>query len=104
MEAVLGVFIALSLITSFWAVNATRHSIRREAENVRLTVRNRELQMAGEVALQALSLLQKKAPPPAQFDQQTTSLIRLAISNPNENEARSAAVQACKRLYKQLPK
>jgi fucose 4-O-acetylase-like acetyltransferase len=37
------------------------------------------------------------------IDSKTMSLLVLAVSNTNENEARSAAMQVCKRLKKKLP-
>lgn len=36
------------------------------------------------------------------IDTKTMSLLVLAVNNPNENEARSAAMQVCKRLKKTL--
>ena len=36
----------------------------------------------------------------ADIDQTTQRLIELAVNNPNDNEARNAAIQACKRLSK----
>ena len=34
------------------------------------------------------------------IDSTTDKLINLAINNSNDNEAKSAAIQACKRIYK----
>lgn len=37
-------------------------------------------------------------------DQRTYNLIALAVNNSNDNEARSAALQACKRIVSQIGK
>jgi len=72
------------------------------AETERLKRRVQDLQLAGAMAMDVLKALEKAKLAPAQFDQQTVSLIKLAVGNTNENEARTAAVQVCKRIYKQI--
>lgn len=102
MEIILGIGGAVLCITFFWAWKATTHAMEVVVENERLKRRVQDLQLAGAMAMDVLKALEKAKPAPAQFDQQTTSLIKLAVVNSNENEARTAAVQVCKRLYKQI--
>lgn len=37
-----------------------------------------------------------------EMDKTTKNLIKLAVNNSNENEARTAALKACKRLYEKV--
>lgn len=104
MEVLLAFASAGFVICLFWAWNATSHSIKLVHENERLKQRVQELQLAGSMALDMMRVLDKAKPPTPKLDQQTTSLIKLAVGNSNENEARSAAMQACKRLSKQISK
>jgi hypothetical protein len=102
MEIWLGITGAFLFITLAWAYKATSHSLELLAENERLKRRVEDLQLAGKMALDIFKLTEKAMPPT--FDTKTSSLIRLAVSNSNENEARSAAVQACQRIHKQINK
>lgn len=102
MEIMLGIGGAILFMTFIWAWKATTHAMEVVVENERLKRRVQDLQLAGTMAMDVLKALEKAKPAPAQFDQQTISLIKLAVGNTNENEARTAAVQVCKRIYKQI--
>src|SRR5574339_1291335 len=47
-------------------------------------------------------LLNSKAEAKPKLQKTTEQLLVLAVKNTNENEARAAAVQACKRIHKEL--
>lgn len=104
MEIWLGIISALLFMTFAWAWKATSHSLDLTIENERLKRKVDDLRLAGGMAVDLLKAVEKAKPTPPTFDSKTSSLIRLAVSNPNENEARSAAVQACNRIHKQLNK
>jgi hypothetical protein len=96
--------VTFNIILFFWAVISTRNNISLISQNVLLKARIDDLILRGKLAAELMkestSLLSKK--PAHSFDQRTVSLIRLAARSSNENEARAAAVQACKRIDKTL--
>jgi hypothetical protein len=55
-----------------------------------------------DYAYRISSLLASKTPAKPKLQKQTEQLLVLAIRSNNENEARAAAVQACKRISKEL--
>ena len=58
-------------------------------------------QLRGQEAL-TLGAMMDSLTKPKSFDLKTQSLVKMAIGNKNENESRNAAVEACKRIAKQL--
>lgn len=85
-------------------------SLFRSFHNVFNESLQKQFELKKQIILQERMLIAEKmrtataiaAPTPQPFDSKTMSLISLAVNNPNENEARSAAMQVCKRLKKTL--
>lgn len=96
-----GLVVAKGLYSVWLTVQLKRAHLREEDLRLQVIKLNRNSSLkSGEVA--ALKDLMDALSKPKAFDQKTNSLIKMAISNANENESRSAAVQACKRIAKQL--
>jgi len=75
--------------------------VRHVKEELRLKeiIIIREQQLMGEKMKVITSMAASSKPI---LDTKTKSLLDLALNNPNENEARSAAMQVCKRIKKTL--
>lgn len=68
--------------------------------NTRLRIENQRLQMSFLIKDTMSSL--EKVPNKNDIKLQTKQLIVLAIKNNNDNEAKNAALTACKQLHKEL--
>lgn len=83
-----------------WLTVKLRQSHDREAKlQLRVLELSRQVKTGEAVALGAIMDSLSK---PKGFDQKTHSLLKMAVSNANENESRTAAMEACKRIAKQL--
>lgn len=94
-----GLLVAKGLFSA-WLFAKLRQSHSQCAElSIKLIKVGRLLrdQEALTIGAIASSLTQKN-----NLDQKTTSLVKMAIGNRNENESRVAAMEACKRIAKQL--
>ena len=70
----------------------------------KLAQANRELMLerAKNIAVSSVGRAGGSPAPDFALDAQTISLIRLAVSNPNDNERKSAALIVCERLKAQI--
>lgn len=81
-EILLGIGWVGFCLTAFWATRVAQRNLQLEMDKVRLQSRMIEIQLAGDMATQQLlKALEQKKSSPTQLDQQTISLIRLAVGN-----------------------
>lgn len=93
-------FGALFFVTAVSRLVATRTIARLETTVLKLS--NDVASLVLQVALEREKGRALTVPIRGAIDAKTQSLIRLAVSNPEEEEARNAAVSACRRLKKAM--
>lgn len=72
-----------------------------ESDNLKFRLQGAELRASLTYQLDSLILSSKLQEPP-KLEETTEKLLILAVKNDNAGEASSAAIQACKRIYKEL--
>lgn len=94
-----GLIVAKSIFSAWLFTRLSASDARCAQLSLKVINLSRQLQSQEALNLGAImtSLTQKNS-----LDQKTTSLVRTAIGNRNENESRNAAMEACKRVAKQL--
>jgi len=95
----------LNIILLFWSVMATRYSLSIIKENIFLRDKAQRLDaqnVSFRIESQVNRITRTPDKKPQSFDVRTTSLLNLAVKNANENEARTAALKACKLIHKKL--
>jgi hypothetical protein len=101
----LTISIAINVVLTLIVIAAIKWNIEFLSSSVKEELRLKEVVIIREQQLFAekmRNLTTKTLIKPASLDETTSKLLALALNNTNENEARSAALQVCKRIKKSL--
>ncbi len=98
LSATFNIILVMAVWAGWRSINGLiKTNVRLDNELQRYKTRVSQAEMVAKIYQ-----ITAKPEAPAQFDKKTTSLLRLAVGNANENESKAAALEACKRIHKKI--